>query len=128
MKRISMLAAAVLLAGAAALPVQKGLAVATERKLPDFAIGICTLRIEEPAPKLRAVLARAANGEVLSDDESLLLFRGLHILGAARDRSCQPLLRLLRRPLPELEEDDEVPGRSRVPERAGQESVAPRGA
>jgi len=40
---------------------------------------------------------------VLSDDESLLLFRGLHILGGARDReSCQPLLRLLRRPLPEL--------------------------
>ena len=80
-------------------------AVATERSLPDFAIGICTLRIEESAPKLRAVLARAADGEALSDDESLLLFRGLHILGAARDReSCQPLLRLLRRPLPELDD------------------------
>ena len=78
-------------------------AVATEPKLPDFAVGICTVRIEEAAPKLRAVLLRAADGEVLSDDESLLLFRGLHILGGARDReACQPLLRLLRRPLQEL--------------------------
>ena len=74
-------------------------AVATEPKLPDFAVGMCALRIEEAAPKLRAVLLRAADGEILSDDESLLLFRGLHILGAARDReSGQPLLRLLRRP------------------------------
>ena len=80
-------------------------AVATERKLPDFAIGICTARIEESAPKLRPLLARAAEGEVLTDDESRLLFRGLHILGGARDReSCQPLLRLLRRPLPELDD------------------------
>ena len=29
-------------------------AVATERKLPDLAVGICTLRIEDAAPKLRA--------------------------------------------------------------------------
>lgn len=78
-------------------------AIATEEDLPDFAIGICTVRIEESAPILRALLVRAADGEVLSDDESLLLFRGLHILGGARDReSCQPLLRLLRRPLSEL--------------------------
>jgi hypothetical protein len=66
-------------------------AVATERTLPNFAVGICTVRIEEAAPKLRAVLLRAADGEVLSDDESLLLFRGLHIVGGARDReACQP--------------------------------------
>jgi hypothetical protein len=79
-------------------------AVATERKLPDFAVGMCTLRFEEAAPKLRAVLLRAADGEILSDDESLLLFRGLHILGGARDReACQPLLRLLRRPFQELD-------------------------
>jgi hypothetical protein len=40
---------------------------------------------------------------VLSDDESLLLFRGLHTLGAARDgECCQPLLRLLRRPFQEI--------------------------
>jgi len=79
-------------------------AVATERKLPAFAVGMCTLRIEEAAPKLRAVLARAAEGKELSDDESLLLFRGLHILGGARDReACQPLLRLLRRPFDEID-------------------------
>src|SRR5215212_6767277 len=79
-------------------------AVATERELPDFAVGICTVRIEEAAPKLRAVLVRAADGEELSDDESLLLLRGLHILGGARDReSCRPLLRLLRRPFDEVD-------------------------
>jgi uncharacterized protein len=79
-------------------------AVATERKLPDFAVGMCTLRIEEAAPKLRAVLLRAADGRELSDDESLLLFRGLHILGGARDReTCRPLLRLLRRPFDEVD-------------------------
>lgn len=80
-------------------------AVATEPKLPDVAVGMCTLRIEEAAPKLRAVLLRAADGEVLPDDESLLLFRGIHILGGARDRqACQPLLRLLRRPQEELDD------------------------
>jgi len=80
-------------------------AVATERKLPDLAVGMCTLRIEESAPKLRAVLLRAADGEPLSDEDSLLLFRGLHILGGARDReSYQPLLRLLRRPFDEIDD------------------------
>ena len=78
-------------------------AVATKRKLPDFAVGMCTLRFEEAAPKLRAVLLRAADGKELSDDEGLLLFRGVHILGGARDReACQPLLRLLRRPFDEV--------------------------
>jgi len=59
-------------------------AVATERSRPDLAVGMCALRIEEAAPKLRAVLLRAADGKELPDDESLLLFRGLHILGGAR--------------------------------------------
>jgi len=80
-------------------------AVATEEKLPDFAIGICTLRIEESAPRLRTLLERAADGEILSDDESCLLFRGIHILGAARDsKACQPLLRLLHRPFEEVDD------------------------
>jgi uncharacterized protein len=79
-------------------------AVATERELPDFAIAVCTLRSEESVPKLRAVLMRAADGEALSDDDSLLVFRGIHILGGTRDReSCRPLLRLLRRPFQELD-------------------------
>ncbi len=86
-------------------PIEEYLhAVATEREVPDFAVGICTLRIEESAPILRALLVRAAGGEQLSDDESLLLFRGLHILGGARDdEACRPLLRLLRRPLGEID-------------------------
>jgi len=80
-------------------------AIATERKLPDFAVGMCTLRIEEAAPKLRAVLLRAADGEPLSDKDSLLLFRGIHILGAARDsKACRPLLRLLHRPFEEVDD------------------------
>lgn len=85
-------------------PIEEYLhAVATEPELPDFAVGMCAARIEEAAPSLRAVLLRAADGEALSDDEALLLFRGLHILGGARDReSCQPLLRLLRRPFEEV--------------------------
>ncbi|TPJ73809.1 DUF1186 domain-containing protein [Mesorhizobium sp. B2-7-1] len=74
-------------------------AVATERQVPDLAIAVCTMRIEESAPHLRAVLERAADGEPLSDDEEMLLFRGVYILGGARDsQACQQLLRLLRRP------------------------------
>jgi hypothetical protein len=80
-------------------------AIATEERLPRFAIGMCLLRMEEAAPALRAVLVRAAEGEKQSDDEWRLFFRGVYILGGARDtKSCQPLLRLLRRP--ELELDD----------------------
>lgn len=79
--------------------------IATEEKLPDFAIGICTVRIEESAPILRTLLERAADGGTLSDDESFLLFRGIHILGAARDsKACQPLLRLLRLPSSDLDD------------------------
>ncbi|MDX8513939.1 DUF1186 domain-containing protein [Mesorhizobium captivum] len=78
--------------------------VATEREVPDVSIGLCTMRIEESAPPLRAVLERAANGEALSDDEEMLVFRGLYILGGARDsQACQPLLRLLRRPAKETD-------------------------
>ncbi|MER9231347.1 DUF1186 family protein [Mesorhizobium sp. M0622] len=74
-------------------------AVATKRQLPDVAIIHCIARIEESAPALRAILTRAADGEALSEDEEMLLFRGLHVLGGARDsQACQPLLRLLRRP------------------------------
>ncbi|GGF14419.1 hypothetical protein GCM10011611_20270 [Aliidongia dinghuensis] len=80
-------------------------AMATERALPDAAIAFCTVRIEESAPALRAILVRAAEGETLSEDEKLLVFRGLHILGGARDsQACRPLLRLLRRPHDEVED------------------------
>ena len=80
-------------------------AVATERKLPDLAVGICTLRIEDAAPKLRTLLDRSAGGAILSDDKDLLLFRRIHILRAARDsQACQPLLRLLRLPFQDLDD------------------------
>jgi len=42
-------------------------AVATERKLPDLAVGICTLRIEDAAPKLRTLLDRSAGGGSCDD-------------------------------------------------------------
>ncbi|MHC1945912.1 DUF1186 domain-containing protein [Bradyrhizobium sp. UFLA06-06] len=79
-------------------------AVATEKRLPALAVGMCLVRMEEAAPPLRALVARAANGEALSDDEVTLLFRGLYILGGARDQDvCRDLLRLLRRPEAELD-------------------------
>lgn len=78
--------------------------VATQVRLPISAIGICTALIGEAAPALRAVLARAADGEILSPEDNLLAFRGLHILGAARDTLAWPiLLRLLRRPEEDLD-------------------------
>jgi hypothetical protein len=79
-------------------------ALASERKLPILALGLCVIRIEESAPALRAVLERAADGEPLNDDEEMLLFRGIYVLGAARDQQSYPLLlRLLRRPERELD-------------------------
>src|SRR6185312_14193375 len=50
--------------------------LATEDRLPAFALGMCLLRLEEAAPALRAVLAKAAASEPLSSDEGRLLFRG----------------------------------------------------
>jgi len=80
-------------------------AVATEPKLPGFAIGQCAVRFEEAGPALRDVLTRAADGETLSEGDKNLLFRGVYLLGAARDPlACQPLLRLLRHPQDELDE------------------------
>jgi uncharacterized protein DUF1186/SEC-C motif-containing protein len=86
-------------------PIEENLhAVATERKLPVLALGQCTIRIEESSPALLALLERAADGETLAEDEEMLLFRGLYILGGARvSQAYLPLLRLLRRPGNELE-------------------------
>ena len=67
-------------------------------------VAICTLRIEESAPALRAMLEKAASGANLSDAEWALFFQGVHILGGARDQaSFQPLLRLLRLPSEDIE-------------------------
>jgi Protein of unknown function (DUF1186)/SEC-C motif len=86
-------------------PIENHLqALATEWRLPRQAIVTCLIRIGLAAPALRAVLVRAADGEALSDDESRLLFRGLFILGGARDTEAfRPLLRLLRRPEADLD-------------------------
>ena len=86
-------------------PIEESLdAVATERKLPVLALGQCTIRIEESSPALLALLERAADGETLAEDENMLLFRGLYILGGARvSQAYPPLLRLLRRPWNELD-------------------------
>lgn len=73
-------------------------ALAVPEVYPDVALALCTLRIEEAAPALRAILVKAADGATLSEEEDTLLFRGVHVLGAARDRiAFQPLLRFLRR-------------------------------
>src|SRR4029434_1952381 len=72
-------------------------AVATERSLPDFAVGMCTLRIEEAAPKLRAVLLRDATRKELSADERLLLLRVCDCVCVCRDGdACERVRRLVR--------------------------------
>jgi len=86
-------------------PIEEYLAaLASEQRLTRYAIAQCTVRIEESAPAMLAVLERAADGESLSQEGEMLLFRGIHILGAARNtQACRPLLRLLRRPTEELD-------------------------
>ncbi len=74
-------------------------ALATEGRTPVLALGHCVLRIGESGPILRELVAKAAEGTTLTDAEELLLFRGLYILGGARDPlTFKPLLRLLRLP------------------------------
>lgn len=79
-------------------------ALSVAQSLPRLAIAMCVARYEEAAPTLRSVFDRAADGPMLSDDEQKLLFLGLHIAAGARDKlACPALLRLLRRPEPELD-------------------------
>lgn len=79
-------------------------ALATEARTPAVALGHCLIRIDESGPVLRALIDKAADGTALSEAEDLLLFRGLYVLGGARDAlAFKPLLRLLRRPDDELE-------------------------
>lgn len=76
-----------------------------EGRLPQFSLAVCTMRIEESAPPLLALLEQAAKGEPLSMSQQTLLFRGLFVLGAGRvGAGWRPLLRLLRRPARELED------------------------
>ncbi|WP_245320683.1 hypothetical protein [Bradyrhizobium lablabi] len=51
----------------------------------------------------RRLLEPPVDGEILSGDEGLRLFRGIHVLGGAPDsKACQSLLRLLRLPSSDL--------------------------
>jgi len=90
---------------AASGPIEAQLAaLSDEAALPDLAVAVCTLRIDEAAPALRDVLLQASLGFELSETEERLLFRGLHILGAARYQGAfRPLLQFLARPPREVD-------------------------
>lgn len=78
--------------------------VASAEALPSLAVAVCTARIEETGPVLCALLEKAAAGEILSDDEANLLFRGAFILGGARHTPAfRPIVRLVRRRRDEVE-------------------------
>jgi hypothetical protein len=80
-------------------------ALAASPSLPNLAVAMCTLRFDESGPALREILARAALGEALSENDARLAFRGLHVLGGARDdRAFQALMLLLRRPIDDLDD------------------------
>ncbi len=71
--------------------------LATERYPSPVLLMAAMERLDAIAPPVLALLERVAAGEGLSDEEANLLFRGLHMLGTARDqRAFQPLLRFLR--------------------------------
>lgn len=90
---------------AASGPIEAHLAaLATERSLPRLAVAACTARIEEAAPALRDVLVRASLGFELSEADETLLFRGLHVLSAARyEGAFRALLQFLARPSAEVD-------------------------
>lgn len=75
------------------------------RYLPDLAVARSVLSPSAVAPPILAVLDAAADGQSLSESEGNLLFWGVHILAAARDRSGYPsLMRMLRRPREALDD------------------------
>jgi hypothetical protein len=86
-------------------PIEDHLAALATSPRPDaISIFNCTARVDESAPPIRWLVERAAAGEVLSEDEARLTFRGLHVLGGAQDQQVfAPLLRLLRRPEEDLD-------------------------
>jgi len=79
-------------------------ALASERQLPRADVAMCVARIEEAAPALCELLQRASLGFDLDEDEATLLFRGLHVLGAARyEGAFRSLLCFLVRPGDEVD-------------------------
>ena len=78
--------------------------LATERVLPQAAVARCTTFYPSSGPLLRAALERAANGELVDEDDERLFFRALFIIAARRDPlGFEPLLRFLRRPQDEID-------------------------
>jgi hypothetical protein len=72
--------------------------IAEEELLPEREVALCALRMDEAAPVFRAAVSKAAFGGRLTVPEENLFFRGLHLLGGARDTAAFPaLLQLLRK-------------------------------
>ena len=79
--------------------------LATRRDTPDAAMQACVARIGEALPALLDVLNRAGAHGLRRERDRVLLFRAVHILGAARaTAACQPILRVLRRPVEEVDD------------------------
>lgn len=79
--------------------------IASRRDTPEAAMQACVARIDEALPALLDVLNRAATHGLRRERDRVLLFRAVHILGAARAAAaCQPLLRVLRRPVEEVDD------------------------
>ena len=73
--------------------------------VPFEAVALCTVRYPDSGPLLRRLIDKAADGVHLGDRETRQLVRALYIVGGHRDPLVfEPLLRLLRRPLDEVEE------------------------
>jgi hypothetical protein len=87
------------------LPIDSCIEALAEGDMADaVALGACLVRPAEVAPAIIALMERAIGGEALSDGEVTILFRGLHILGAARHPdACATLLRMLALPEAQLE-------------------------
>ena len=87
-------------------PIEACVQALADGDQPDvFHLTACLARPAESAPPIIALMERAIAGEVLSDRETTILFRGLHVLGAARHpAACAPLLRMLALPEPVLDD------------------------
>lgn len=80
-------------------------ALAIAQHLPVEALDEAVRRPQAIAEPVLRLVERAASGHTSTGREQNLLFWGIHVLGAARDRRLYgPLLRLLRRPAEPLGE------------------------
>jgi uncharacterized protein len=69
------------------------------KTVPEATVAACLAHFDMMAPRLRALLIRAGDGEGLSEVEKRALFWGVHILGQGRDiLAFKPLIQLLRLP------------------------------